>query len=73
MRENGMTKLHSLLFTGEEKLVNVKFFPGDGRGLTCDDLADAGADMISAARKAFHSGLPSNPPRTLREKTPLLG
>ena len=73
MLENGMSKLHSLLFTSEEELVNVKFFPGNGRGLTRDQLADAGADMIQAAHDAWSAGRPSNPPRTNVERTPLLG
>lgn len=73
MLENGMSKLHSLLFTSDEELVNVKFFPGNGRGLTRDQLADAGADMIQAARSAWQNGLPSNPPRTNAAKAPLLG
>lgn len=73
MIENGMSKLHSLLFTGEEELVNVKFFPGNGRGLTRDQLAGAGADMIQAARSAWREGKPSNPPRTNTEKTLLMG
>lgn len=73
MLENGMNKLHSLLFASEEELVNVKFFPGNGRGITRDQLADAGADMIQAARNAWKSGRPSNPPRTNRGKTLLLG
>jgi len=73
MTERGMEKLHSLLFDGEGELVNVKFFPGNGRGLTRDQLADAGADMISAARDAWKRGVPSNPPRTNVAKTQLLG
>lgn len=73
MLENGMSKLHSLLFNSEEELVNVKFFPGNARGITRDQLADAGADMIRAARTAWKSGRPSNPPKTNREKTLLLG
>ncbi len=73
MRENGMDKLHSLLFNGEGGLKNVKFFPGTGRGITRDQLADAGADMIEAARSAWNGGSPSNPPRTNIERTQLLG
>ncbi len=73
MNESGMKKLHTLLFDGEGELVNVKFFPGSGRGLTRDQLADAGADMISAAREAWKNGMPSNPPKTGVEKTPLMG
>lgn len=73
MRENGLSKLHSLLFTSEEELVNVKFFPGSGRGLTCDQFAEAGAEMIAAARKLWSEGVPSNPPRTNARPVQLLG
>jgi len=73
MSERGMEKLHSLLFDGEGELVNVKFFPGNGRSLTRDQLADAGADMIRAAREAWKNGVPSNPPKTNVEKTTLHG
>lgn len=73
MNERGMDKLHSLLFEGEGELVNVKFFPGSGRGLTRDQLAEAGADMIRAAQDAWMNRVPSNPPRTNVEKAQLLG
>lgn len=73
MSENGMNKLHSLLFKEEGELRNVKFFPGNARGLTRDHLADAGADMIRAARDAWQAGTASNPPKTNVEKTHLLG
>lgn len=73
MSENGMEKLHSLLFKGEGELKNVKFFPGNERGLTRDQLADAGAEMIRAACDAWSAGVASNPPRTNMAKTKLLG
>jgi hypothetical protein len=73
MSENGMSKLHSLLFKEEEKLKNVKFFPGNARGLTRDQLAGAGADMIRAACDAWRAGAVSKPPKTNVEKTHLLG
>ena len=73
MSEKGMEKLHSLLFGGEDELVNVKFFPGSGRGVTRDQLADAVADMIQAARDAWEQEIPSNPPKTNMSKAHLLG
>lgn len=63
MNEGGKAKLHSLLFSGENaELGNVKFFPGTGRGLTADTLADAAADAIEMTRKAWEAGTPSTPP-----------
>lgn len=75
MSENGMKKLHSLLFEGEGEgeLINVKFFPGNARGLTRDQLADAGADMIRTACDAWRAKIASNPPKTNMAKTKLLG
>lgn len=71
MNERGMDKLHSLLFSGEGELINVKFFPGNGRGLTRDQLANAGADMIHSAQEAWEEGIASNPPRTNAAKSQL--
>ncbi|MEZ5752287.1 MAG: hypothetical protein R3D60_10080 [Paracoccaceae bacterium] len=68
-----MDKLDSLLFNGEGELVNVKFFPGNGRDLTRDKLADAGAEMIRSAKEAWKDGIPSNPPRTNAVKRMLMG
>lgn len=73
MNERGMDKLHSLLFGGEGELVNVKFFPGNARGLTRDQLAEAGADMIRTACDAWSNGIPSNPPQTNIAKRQLVG
>lgn len=73
MNERGMEKLQSLLFERKGELINVKFFPGNDRGLTRDQLADAGTDMIEAAFSAWEAGKPSNPPKTEMVKTPLLG
>lgn len=58
--------LHSLLFEEGRKLENVKFFPGDDRGLSATKLCEA-AD--AALRAAFDGGLIDEPPRSGREKT----
>ncbi len=55
------SKLHSLLFEEGRTLENIKFFPGDSRGLTAGQLADAAAGSI---RRAFESGLENAPPAT---------
>jgi hypothetical protein len=59
MTERGMEKLQSLLFAGEKKLVNIKFFPGSDRGLTADQLAGAAELAISTA---LAGDLTDNPP-----------
>ena len=73
MNEMGLEKLHPLLFGREEKLVNVKFFPGSDPRVTVDQLANAAADMIQATCNAWKKGNPSNPPETNMPKVPLLG
>lgn len=73
MREDGMSRLHALLFGEDRSLVNVKFFPGNGRDLTRDHLAEAGASMIKSACEAWENGKQSNPPRTKMIKSQLLG
>lgn len=55
------SKLHSLLFEEGRKLENIKFFPGDSRGLTSTQLADAASDAV---RRAFAADLKSTPPST---------
>jgi hypothetical protein len=72
MTESGKTKLHSLLFRGEGELVNVKFFPGNAPG-SVDNLSEAAADMLSAAKKAWRDGVASKPPVTGLQKVQLLG
>lgn len=73
MKENGRDRLQSLLF-GEEgsTLVNVKFFPGNGRGLTAEVLSEAGYNFIATAQQAWRDRVPSRPPVTGREKRQLL-
>jgi hypothetical protein len=66
MTEGGMARLHSLLFTGERELVNIKFFPGSDRGLTPDQLGEAAHKALSAALAA---GPVDNPPLSGRKKT----
>lgn len=73
MSERGMKQLHSLLFGGDEELVNVKFFPGNNRSMTRDQLAGTGAEMIQEARDAWSQGKQSNPPKTNMEKAQLMG
>jgi len=72
MNESGKQQLHSLLFSGEKELKNVKFFPGTGRGLTADKLAGAAADALHTAFSAREAGAPSNPPVTLMQKRQLV-
>jgi hypothetical protein len=62
-----------LLFSGDRSLVNIKFFPGNARDLTRDQLAQAGASMIETACEAWRAGKNSNPPRTNTRKSQLLG
>ena len=62
------SKLHSLLFEEGRKLENIKFFPGDSRGLTAGQMMDAAAESI---RRAFDSGLVSVPPSTNAAKCKL--
>lgn len=73
MNESGKERLHSLLFGREGELVNVKFFPGNARGLTSDALSAAASDMIQAAVEAWQAGKPSAPPVTGIAKAPLMG
>ncbi len=68
MDRSGKQKLHSLLFEGETKLVNLKLFPGTGRELTADSLAEAASDALQAADEAWKSGIDSQPPDTGLEK-----
>jgi hypothetical protein len=60
--------LHSFLFEEGRRLENVKFFPGDERGLTADSMCEA-AEV--AFRSAFEKGLVDNPPKTGRIKSPI--
>jgi hypothetical protein len=73
MNESGREQLHSLLFSGEGELVNVKFFPGNAADLTPDTLAAAAARMLRKARDAFEAGEPSSPPSTGMAKRQLVG
>lgn len=59
MSERGMENLHSLLFLGERELVNIKFFPGNDRGLTPGQLCEAAYKALSTA---LSSELVDNPP-----------
>ncbi len=43
----GMERLHCLLNDKGRQLVNVKFFPGSGRGLTDSQLAEAACEMLT--------------------------
>lgn len=55
------SKLHSLLFEEGRKLENIKFIPGDSRGLTSGQVSDAAADSI---RRAIEGSLKSAAPHT---------
>mgnify|MGYP003382025833 CR=1 FL=1 len=58
--------LHSFLFEEGRHLENVKFFPGDGRGLTAESMCEA---AVAAFRSALAKGLVDAPPRTGRQKS----
>lgn len=73
MNTSGKEVLHSVLFAEGMELVNVKFFPGTGRGLSADTLALRAAVALDAAQRAWESGVPSAAPCTGRKKQPLLG
>lgn len=73
MNESGKMKLHSLLFDGESELVNLKLFPGTGRGLSAESLGGAAADALRSAMNAWESGVPSAAPNTNMERRPLVG
>jgi hypothetical protein len=57
--EANTDKLHSLLFSEERELVNIKFMPGSDRGLTAARLKDAAAAALSSA---LAGELVNNPP-----------
>lgn len=71
MNESGKIKLHSLLFSGDTSLVNIKLFPGTGRGLSADALGGAAADAIAAAADAWRNGVPSRSPVSGMQRRPL--
>lgn len=73
MAQTGMERLNALLFDKERELANVKFFPGNSRSLTSDQLANAAADMIGAGLEAVNSGKPNAPPKTNARKTRIEG
>lgn len=72
MNESGKQKLHSLLFSGEGELVNVKFFPGNAPG-SADEFSEAAACMIAVAQDAWRNDVPSRPPVTGMQKRQLVG
>lgn len=69
MSESGMEKLHSLLFKRGRELVNLKFLPGTGRGLTANQLGEAAADALQSA---LNGDLVDCPPMSGRKKTSLM-
>ncbi len=56
----GMEKLQTLLTSGGGELVNVKFFPGNGRGVTADQMAEAACELLACDRE----NLSDNPPKS---------
>lgn len=56
----GMEKLQALLTGNGRGLVNVKFFPSPGCGLTEDQFAEAACDLLSGDLNGFVD----NPPRS---------
>lgn len=65
--EKGMEKLQALLCADGRELVNIKFFPGSGRGLTPDSLADAACELLAVDL----GNLVDNPPLSGLAKTSL--
>ena len=68
MTESNTKKLHSLLFEEGRELVNIKFMPGNNRGLTAAKLSDAAARAIQSA---LSGDMVSQPPRTGMSKCKL--
>lgn len=60
--------LHSLLFEEGRELENIKFFPGDDRGLSASSMCSEAAKVI---RTAMAKGLVDKSPSTGRKKTTL--
>lgn len=73
MNASGRDKLNSVLFCDEQTLVNVKFWPGTGRGLSSDALAEEAAGALQSARDAWSQRVPSKAPSTGMRKQSLLG
>lgn len=73
MSESGKEKLRSLLFCGDENLVNLKLFPGTDSNLSADSMAESAEEILSAAKSAWANGVPSQPPSTGMDKRPLVG
>ena len=63
----GMEKLQALLTRDGRELVNIKFFPGTGRGLTSDQLAEAAAELLDVDV----ANIVENPPLTGLDKASL--
>lgn len=57
--------LHSILFEEGRELENIKFFPGDDRGLSATSMCDEAAKVIRSAKA---KGLVDNSPKTERKK-----
>ena len=69
MNERGMEKLRAFLFRNGRKLVNIKFFPGTGRGLTADQM---GAAAEAALASALASDMKNLPPKSGRKASTLV-
>ena len=54
----GMDDLQTLLSGNGRELVNVKFFPGTGRGLSDGQMAEAACDLL----RVDFDNLVDNPP-----------
>lgn len=73
MTEGGKMKLHSLLFSEETKLENIKLFPGTGRELSAETLGTAAEDALRCAMTAWRDGKHSVAPTVGGECQPLVG
>ncbi len=66
--EKGMEKLQALLSAEGRELVNIKFFPGSGRGATPDSLAGAACELLVVVD---FDNLVDNPPFSGLRRTSL--
>lgn len=56
--KKGMDQLQALLSGDGRELINVKFFPGNGRAVTADQLGEAACELLGSD----FANLVDNPP-----------
>jgi hypothetical protein len=72
MDKSGRDTLDSVLFEDGTELVNVKFFPGTGRGLSAETLSSEAAKALRSAKLAWDASEPSKAPFSGRAKQPII-